>query len=111
MTLEAMPWLGSPTCEWTPKRATHMCGDLATWHLTTHDFEHATGPDPNGVRTWMLCGSCALTVLAWAQKAHADGDGFSCRGCHTLITPTLGGFIRSYGELAHPEKDIRFDES
>lgn len=104
-----MPWLGSPTCDWVPKNGTEVCGQLATWQVVTHDFVHEDNRDPNAIRAWMMCADCALQVLQWAKKAQADGDGFHCRDCSTVIVPALGGFIISHGQLDDPEKDVRYD--
>lgn len=106
----ALPWIGSPRCEWTPRKAHTVCGELATWHITTHDFTHQPpGADPNARRLWLLCADCALAVLTWAKTGHDAGDGFMCRGCNTLIKPALGGFVISHGELAHPKHDVDYE--
>lgn len=108
MTGPSQPWIASPRCGWTPKQARTVCGELATWHMTTHDFTHQPPGDPNGRRAWMLCADCALTVLAWALQAHADGDGIYCRGCDVMLAPVLGAFVLGHGELADPESDVYF---
>ncbi len=108
MTGPSLPSLDTPLCEWTPRRAHTKCGHPATWWAILHDFEHTDGSDPNGTRTWMLCPDCALNLFAWALQANADGDGFLCRGCNTLIAPALGGFLHAHGELADPEQDVFF---
>lgn len=104
--LKALP---DPRCEWVPPGGgVDPCGNLAGWHVTTHDFLHENAPGPDSTRLWLMCSGCALGLLVWAKKEHGLGNGSYCRGCSTLITPMLGGFIISHGEFRHPESDQRY---
>lgn len=100
-----LPKLPAPRCEWEPAHAVKPCGAPATWTVTMHDVE---SPDRDAIRVWFMCADCAAKVLIWAKRGHNRGDGIKCRGCSSEIAPMLGGVIIGHGEIAFPDRDVRY---
>lgn len=100
-----LPNLPAPRCEWETLHATKPCGAPATWTITLHDFEST---DRDDTRVFFMCPDCAVKVITWAKDLHDREKGVDCRGCRSHIAPMCGGVLIGYGELAYPDRDVRY---
>jgi hypothetical protein len=107
VSIDAMPVLPAPLCEWQRNEHAPLCGAPATEMLTMHDV---FSTDPAAQRVFLLCNECLTRILQWAQREHQAGNGSKCRGCGHTIRPMLGAVIIAHGELAKPDQDVRYDQ-